>query len=201
MLVPIAAIAILASLFGLLLGYSAIRFHVDGDPIADQVDALLPQSQCGQCGYPGCRPYAEAVASGAAEINLCAPGGEGTMLAVADLLGREPVEVGEIEEQPKRYAVIDEQTCIGCTKCVQTCPVDAIIGAAKQLHGIVASACTGCELCVDPCPVECIRMVPVVETIATWKWPYPQRLPAVGAPAATAGDDSAAPDPSQREAA
>ncbi|MFW6258287.1 MAG: electron transport complex subunit RsxB [Halochromatium sp.] len=176
MLIAIAAIAALAVAFGLLLGYSAIRFRVEGDPIADQVDALLPQSQCGQCGYPGCRPYAEAVAAGEAEINLCAPGGEGTMLAIADLLGREPVEVGEIEETPKQVAVIDEQTCIGCTKCLQSCPVDAIVGAAKQLHGILASECTGCGLCVDPCPVDCIHLVPVPETVATWKWPYPTPL-------------------------
>jgi electron transport complex protein RnfB len=176
MLIAIAAMAGLAAAFGLLLGYSAIRFRVEGDPIADQVDALLPQSQCGQCGYPGCRPYAEAVASGEAEINLCAPGGEATMLAIADLLGREPVEVGEIEETPKQVAVIDEQTCIGCTKCLQSCPVDAIVGAAKQLHGIIASECTGCGLCLDPCPVSCIHLQPVPETPSNWKWPYPTPL-------------------------
>jgi electron transport complex protein RnfB len=176
MLIAIAAIAGLAVAFGLLLGYSAIRFRVEGDPIADQVDALLPQSQCGQCGYPGCRPYAEAVASGEAEINLCSPGGEATMLAIADLLGREPVEVGEIEETPKQIAVIDEKVCIGCTKCLQTCPVDAIVGAAKQLHGIIASECTGCGLCKAPCPVDCIHLKPVPETLANWKWPYPTPL-------------------------
>jgi electron transport complex protein RnfB len=175
----IGAIAVLAAMFGLLLGYSAIRFHVEGDPVADQVEAMLPQSQCGQCGYPGCRPYAEAVASGEAEISLCLPGGEGTMLAMAELLGREPAEMGEIAEKPKCVAVIDEQTCIGCTKCLQACPVDAIVGAAKQLHGILRSECTGCELCRAPCPVGSIRMEPIPETIATWKWPFPayQTLP------------------------
>jgi electron transport complex protein RnfB len=183
MLTAIVAIAGLAAVFGLLLGYSAIRFHIDGDPIADQVDALLPQSQCGQCGYPGCRPFAEAVASGDAEINLCAPGGEATMLAIADLLGREPVEVGEAVEKLKCIAVIDEQTCIGCTLCLQACPVDAIVGAAKQLHGIIASECTGCELCTKPCPVDSIHMVPVPQTIATWKWPYPAPAPANAPPA------------------
>lgn len=177
MLIAIAAIAVLAAVFGLLLGYSAIRFHIEGDPIADQVDALLPQSQCGQCGYPGCRPYAEAVASGEAEINLCSPGGEAAMLAMADLLGREPVELGEVAEKVKSVAVIDEQSCIGCTKCLQACPVDAIVGAAKQLHGVIASECTGCELCREPCPVECIRMEPIPESIGTWKWPYPANQP------------------------
>lgn len=196
MLIAIAAIAGLAVAFGLLLGYSAIRFRVEGDPIADQVDALLPQSQCGQCGFPGCRPYAEAVAAGDAEINLCAPGGESTMLAVADLLGREPVEVGEIEEKPKQVAVIDEQTCIGCTKCLQACPVDAIVGAAKQLHGIIAGECTGCGLCVEPCPVDCILMRPIPETVMTWKWPYPTPL----RPAAELRPESEL-LPEQREAA
>ena len=180
MLIAIAAVAALAAVFGLLLGYSAIRFHIEGDPIADQVDALLPQSQCGQCGYPGCRPYAEAVAAGGAEINLCAPGGEGTMLALADLLGREPVELGEVESLPKGVAVIDEQACIGCTKCLQACPVDAIVGAAKQLHAVIASECTGCGLCREPCPVDCVYMEQIPETISSWKWPYPANHPLRG---------------------
>ena len=182
MLIAIAAIAALAAVFGLLLGYSAIRFHIDGDPIADQIDGLLPQSQCGQCGFPGCRPYAEAVAAGDAEINLCAPGGEATMLALADLLGREPVEVGEAVEKPKSIAVIDEKVCIGCTKCLQACPVDAIVGAAKQLHGIIASECTGCGLCLQPCPVDCIDLKPIPQTIGNWKWPYPANQPDVAEP-------------------
>jgi electron transport complex protein RnfB len=173
MLTAVVAIALLAAAFGLLLGYSAIRFHIEGDPIADQVDSLLPQTQCGQCGYPGCKPYAEAVASGEADINQCAPGGESTMFAIADLLGREPVEVGDIVEKPKCVAVIDERECIGCTKCLQVCPVDAIVGAAKQLHGVLAGECTGCELCVEPCPVDCIHMEAIPQTIANWKWPYP----------------------------
>ncbi len=173
MLIAILAIATLAVLFGLLLGYSAIRFHIDGDPIADQAEALLPQSQCGQCGYPGCRPYAEAVAKGEADINLCTPGGQATMLELADLLGREPAEMGEVVDKPKAKARIDEKLCIGCTKCLQSCPVDAIVGAAKQLHAIIGSECTGCELCVPSCPVDCIGMIPIPETLATWKWPYP----------------------------
>ena len=210
MLIAILAIAALAALFGVLLGYSAIRFHIDGDPIADQAEALLPQSQCGQCGYPGCRPYAEAVAKGEAEINLCIPGGEATMLELADLLGCEPADMGEIVEKPKAKARIDEAVCIGCTKCLQTCPVDAIVGATKQLHAIINSECTGCELCVSSCPVDCIHMVPIPETLATWKWPYPTSLPAgqgagVSALALTAGEAAASggrsQDEDQREAA
>jgi electron transport complex protein RnfB len=175
MLVPILAFAALAVIFGLLLGYSAVRFQIEGDPVADQIDSLLPQTQCGQCGYPGCRPYAEAVARGKAEINQCVPGGEATVLAMADLLGKEPLELAAGEEKPKAVAVIDEKDCIGCTLCIQACPVDAILGSAKQMHVIIASECTGCELCVKPCPVECIRMERVQEDIDTWKWPYPAR--------------------------
>jgi electron transport complex protein RnfB len=176
MITAILAFALLAVVFGLLLGYSAIRFHIEGDPIADQVDAMLPQTQCGQCGFPGCRPYAEAVAKGEAEINKCVPGGEATVLALADLLGKEPVALDAVEEKPKSVAVIDELECIGCTLCLQACPVDAILGAAKQMHTVIGSECTGCELCVQPCPVECIHMVPVKESIGTWKWPYPARV-------------------------
>lgn len=174
MLIAIAAIALLASAFGLLLGYANIRFRVEGDPIADQVDAVLPQTQCGQCGYPGCHPYAEAIAGGEAEINKCAPGGEATVLALADLLGRDPMPLDEsATEKVPSLALIDEQECIGCTLCIQACPVDAILGAAKQMHQVIQSECTGCELCLQPCPVECIHMVPIAADIGTWRWPFP----------------------------
>ncbi|WP_295581073.1 electron transport complex subunit RsxB [uncultured Lamprocystis sp.] len=178
MLTAILAMTTLAAVLGLLLGYSAIRFRVEGDPIADQVDALLAQSQCGQCGYPGCRPYAEAVAKGDAAINKCIPGGEATARALADLLGREP-EPLEAEAQTPKVALIDDQACIGCTLCVQSCPVDAIVGAPKQLHGVLTAECTACGLCLSPCPVACIRMVPVGSDIAHWRWPAPtERLAA-----------------------
>lgn len=169
------AIAALALFFGVLLGYAAIRFRVQGDPVADQVDALLPQTQCGQCSYAGCRPYAEAIAAGEAEINRCPPGGEVTMIALADLLGRDPVPLEDevAAAKPKAVAQIVEQDCIGCTLCIQACPVDAILGAAKQMHTVIADECTGCELCLPPCPVDCIRMEPVADTPATWRWPDP----------------------------
>jgi electron transport complex protein RnfB len=175
MLTAILVLGILSALFGLLLGYSAIRFKVEGDPIVDQIDAVLPQTQCGQCGYAGCRPYAEAIAAGEADINQCPPGGDSGIQALAELLGVDPkplnAEHGEHTEA--RVALIDEQLCIGCTLCIQACPVDAILGAAKQMHTVIASECTGCDLCVAPCPVDCIRMVPVTQTIGNWKWPYP----------------------------
>jgi len=176
MLTAILAIALLALAFGLLLGYASIRFRVEGDPVVEQIDAILPQTQCGQCGYPGCRPYAEAIANGEAEINQCPPGGESTMVALADLLGRDPVPLeGDAgAEKPVSVAFIVEQECIGCTLCIQACPVDAILGAAKQMHTVIESECTGCELCVAPCPVECIHMKPVKVDTNSWKWPFPK---------------------------
>ena len=174
MLSAILTITILALLFGLLLGYAAVKFHIEGDPVADQIDSLLPQTQCGQCGHPGCRPYAEAIAAGEDEINKCAPGGEETIIALADLLGRDPIPMDEsIEERPPSVAYIRENECIGCTLCIQACPVDAILGAAKQMHTVIESECTGCELCLPPCPVECIVMEPISSTYESWSWPYP----------------------------
>lgn len=187
MIEAILLFGLLALVFGLLLGYAAIRFRVEGDPIVDKIDALLPQTQCGQCGYPGCKPYAEAIAAGEAEINQCAPGGEVTIIALADLLGREPPAANpEMVEKPPAVAFIDEQTCIGCTLCLQACPVDAILGSAKHMHTIIAKECTGCELCLPPCPVDCIKMIPIGGDIPHWNWPDPNRNPAVlPSPAAT----------------
>jgi electron transport complex protein RnfB len=175
MLIAILAVTALAATFGLLLGYANIRFHVEGDPITDQIEKILPQTQCGQCGFAGCRPYAEAIAGGEAEINLCPPGGEPTMVALADLLGRDPVplEAETVEAKPKAVALIREQECIGCTLCLQACPVDAILGAAKQLHVVIEAECTGCERCLPPCPVDCIDMLPLPETTEKWRWPFP----------------------------
>jgi electron transport complex protein RnfB len=161
--------------FGLILGYSSIRYKVECDPLADKIDALLPQIQCGQCNYPGCRPYAEAIARGDADINQCPPGGEEGVKALADLLGFEakPLNAELDPEKPKHVAVIDEDKCIGCTLCIQACPVDAILGAPKYLHTIIVSECTGCDLCLPPCPVDCIAMVPLKENLAEWRWPEP----------------------------
>lgn len=175
MITAILVIVILAAAFGLLLGFAAIRFRVESDPVVDQVDALLPQTQCGQCGYAGCRPYAEAIAAGDAEINRCPPGGETTIRALADLLGRDPKPLDEErgEHEAPMVAIIDENLCIGCTLCIQACPVDAILGAAKQMHTVIAVECTGCKLCIEPCPVDCIDMVPIETKVADWRWPYP----------------------------
>jgi Na+-translocating ferredoxin:NAD+ oxidoreductase subunit B len=130
--------------------------------IPDDIDALLPQTQCTRCGYSGCRPYAQAIASGEADINQCPPGGAVTIAALARLLGRPPLPLNPIHgtEAPPLVAQIDEDACIGCARCLPPCPVDAILGAPKQMHTVMLALCTGCELCVAPCPVDCIAMVP-----------------------------------------
>jgi len=163
----------IATVLGMVLGYAAVYFKVEGNPLAEQIDAILPQTQCAQCGYPGCKAYAEAVASGAAEINLCTPGGDDNARKLAELLGREFKPHGATVEKLKAVAMIDEQTCIGCTLCLQACPVDAIIGSAKQMHTVVSRYCTGCELCLPPCPVDCITLVEEPHTPQNWRWKYP----------------------------
>lgn len=170
--IAIIPLALLGLFFGLILGYASRRFKVEDDPIVDRIDEILPQSQCGQCGYPGCRPYAEAVGKNGEHINRCAPGGEAVMLKIAGLMGvdPQPTEGGDAAEPERVLAVIDEDNCIGCTKCIQACPVDAIVGATRAMHTVISDQCTGCNLCVAPCPTQCIILVPVNPTPATWKW-------------------------------
>ncbi|SEA48124.1 electron transport complex subunit RsxB [Nitrosospira multiformis] len=129
--------------------------------LAEEIDAILPQTQCRQCGFSGCRPYAEAIAEGRAQINQCPPGGEDGIHQLARLLGVEPLPLNTAHGvfKTKEVALIDEQACIGCTVCIQVCPVDAIVGAARQMHTVISGECTGCSLCLEPCPVDCIQMV------------------------------------------
>lgn len=138
------------------------------DLLIERIDAILPQTQCRQCGFPGCRPYAAAIAEGAANINQCPPGDEAGIQKLADLLGVRPIPLNTLHgvPKPKAVALIDELVCIGCTLCVEACPVDAIVGAAKQMHTVIAAECTGCELCLAPCPVDCISMIPAGKQIA-----------------------------------
>ncbi|MGP9498066.1 electron transport complex subunit RsxB [Halomonas sp. AOP43-D1-4] len=167
----VSSIGILTGLgigFGALLGAVSERFKGDEHPLVEKIDALLPQTQCGQCGYPGCRPYAEAINEGDA-LNKCPPGGEATIHALADLLGREPEPLDGEALSEANVAYIREAECIGCTKCIQACPVDAIIGAAKQMHTVIEDECTGCDLCVDPCPVDCIDMLPRSTPLGQWQ--------------------------------
>lgn len=156
----VLTITLLALLAGLLLGYASDRMPANPEAIVEQVNDLLPQTQCAQCGYPGCRPYAQAIIGGSASINLCPPGGDDTVRRLAELLGRTAEPLAAVPATGLRVAVIDEAACIGCTHCRTACPVDAISGAHHYLHTVIRSECTGCELCIAPCPVDCIRMVP-----------------------------------------
>jgi electron transport complex protein RnfB len=153
----------LAAAAGFAATVAARRASEDKNRLIDEIDALLPQTQCRRCTFAGCRPYAAALANGEADINQCPPGGDQTAVALAKLLGREarPVDprFGSVPTHPL-VAWIDESACIGCVKCIQACPVDAIVGASKFMHTVIAAQCTGCELCIPPCPVDCIVMRP-----------------------------------------
>jgi electron transport complex protein RnfB len=144
--------------------------------IVKRVDEILPQTQCQECGYAGCLPYAEAIVSAGESIDRCPPGGQLVRRSLAELLGRPAHPYRRMGDAAtnKQVVVIEESACIGCTKCIKACPVDAIVGAAKQMHTVIAERCTGCELCIPPCPVDCIDIVSAVNDIAQWRWPPPR---------------------------
>ncbi|MEX2365843.1 MAG: electron transport complex subunit RsxB [Pseudohongiellaceae bacterium] len=171
---PVLVLTGLALVSGALLGFAARAFRVKDDPVVQRINRLLPQTQCGQCGHPGCLPYAHAIATGEA-INKCPPGGQGTIIELANLLNVDPLPLdasyGVADE--RKVAFIREAECIGCTKCIQACPVDAILGTARRMHTVIASECTGCDLCVEPCPVDCIQMIPALSPQQAWQWPLP----------------------------
>ena len=175
LLAPAGGALALALVLGGLLGWAATRLRRNPDRLAERINALLPQTQCGQCLYPGCRPYAEAIARGEANIDRCPPGGSATARAIARLLDRPAVEPDPSFgfARPPQVAWIDEARCIGCARCLPVCPVDAIIGAPRFTHTVIAAQCTGCELCIAPCPVDCIELVPVhpAETVAAPRSP------------------------------
>jgi len=158
MCAPVLTIALTALLAGLALSYAQRSLPSRTTELVDRVNELLPQTQCAQCGYPGCRPYAAAVVDGTAAINLCPPGGQETVQRLAGLLGRDVLPLAQPVALERAVAVIDESRCIGCTHCRNACPVDAIVGANQLMHTVIAAECTGCELCIAPCPVDCISM-------------------------------------------
>lgn len=169
------AIVILTALglaLGLSLGVAAKYLKVESDPLIDQVEALMPGSQCGQCGFPGCRPAAEALVAGRVSPTLCPPGGSSLVEQLAKLLSLE-VDLSQAKDAEPMVARVSEDTCTGCTRCFKVCPTDAIVGAPKQIHAVVADACIACEKCVAVCPTECLQMHPVEVTLRDWRWPKP----------------------------
>jgi electron transport complex protein RnfB len=175
MLTAVAVLTGLGAALGILLGLAAKYLAVEGNPLAREIEDMLPGSQCGQCGFPGCAPAAEAVASGKAPVTLCPPGGKALASKLAAKLGVN-VDLGDVEEKQPMVAFVNEDLCIGCTRCFQVCPTDAFVGAPKQVHAVFGDICTGCGKCVDVCPTECIEMRPIQSTVQNWHWPKPDEV-------------------------
>lgn len=168
----VVVVSLLGPAFGAILSYASRRFTVEDDPVVEKVDEISPQSQRSQCGYPGCRPYAEAISCNSEKINRCVPGGEAVMPKITGLLNVEPQPLsGEAQElTPARMVMVtDEDNCISYTKCIQVCPVDTIIGTTRVMHTVISDLCTGRNLCVDSCPTHCISLQPVAETPDFWE--------------------------------
>jgi len=172
LLTAIVSLTTLGLVLGLLLGIAARYLKVESSPIVDELEALMPGSQCGQCGYPGCRPAAEALAAGKAPPTLCPPGGSSLAEQLAKRLGVE-LDLNDVQDPELLVARVSEDTCIGCTRCFKLCPTDAIVGAPKQIHAVIADACIGCKKCVAVCPTECLQMHPVEVNLRNWRWPKP----------------------------
>ena len=173
MLIAIGSLTIMGIVLGSLLGAASRFLAVEENPLEEELKALLPGSQCGQCGYVGCAQYAAALAKGDVAVTLCAPGGKAVIEALAKKLGV-TADLSEHEEKGQEYAFIIEGLCIGCTRCIRECTVDAIMGANKLMHTVIADACHSCGKCVKVCPTDAIVMVPVRVTLSNWHWPKPE---------------------------
>ena len=174
MVSAILIVTLLGITMGAMLGVASKYLAVEGNPLQEEIAALLPGSQCGQCGYPGCGPAAEAMANGEAPVTICPPGGKALAASLAETLGVN-IDLSSVEEKEPMVAFVHEHLCVGCTKCFKRCPTDAILGGPKQIHAVFADACTGCEKCYDVCPTECIEMRPIKFTLQTWYWPHPPK--------------------------
>jgi H+/Na+-translocating ferredoxin:NAD+ oxidoreductase subunit B len=173
MISAVVSLTTLGSSLGLILGYAARRLAVEGNPLVGELEAMMPGSQCGQCGYPGCTGAAQALADGQAPVTLCPPGGRELAAALAAKLGVE-VDLAGIKEAGPTIAEVREELCIGCTRCYKVCPTDAVLGAAKHIHSVFREACTACGKCVDACPTEAIVLRPVPVTLQSWYWHKPE---------------------------
>ncbi|MBN9887926.1 RnfABCDGE type electron transport complex subunit B [Salipiger abyssi] len=185
MITAAASMSALGLGLGLLLGAAARKFHVETPPVVDEMESVLPGTNCGQCGYPGCRGAAEAIAEGSAPVTLCPPGGRDVALQLAEIVGVScsgGPEISGIAETEPQVAFIFEDHCTGCTKCFKRCPTDAIVGAAKQIHTVIWDACTGCDACVQVCPTEAIVLRTRPRTLQSWYWEKPdaQRFASAG---------------------
>ncbi len=172
MFVAVISLTLLGSALGLFLGVASRRLEVEGNPLVAEIQAILPGSQCGQCGFPGCAGAAQALADRAAPITLCPPGGRAVVQALAAKLGIE-ANLSDVEEQGPMIAEVKEEICIGCTRCFKVCPTDAIMGAAQQIHAVFREACTACGKCVEVCPTESVSLQPVPVSIQSWHWHKP----------------------------
>lgn len=176
-LFAVVSLAALGLALGFMLGAAARYFKVEDNPLVDEIEKMMPGSQCGQCGYPGCRPAAEALVAGKAPATLCPPGGRALAEQLANKLSLE-IDLASVQDQVPMVARVSEATCIGCTRCLKVCPTDAIVGAPKQIHAVIADACIACGKCVEVCPTECLGMQPVKITLRNWRWSKPEPAPA-----------------------
>jgi len=172
MIAAIVSVTSLGLVLGLMLGFADRIFAVEVNPIIAQVEGMMPGSQCGQCGFPGCSAAATAIVAGRAPITCCPPGGKALAAALSTKLGIALDLEGMIDEGPK-LAVVAEEICIGCCRCIKACPTDAIVGAAKQIHNVIREACTGCGNCTERCPTEALSLQPIPVTLPHWVWPKP----------------------------
>jgi len=180
MIAAILSLTLLGIVLGFGLGFAARKFAVKGDARVEEITALMPGTNCGQCGFPGCSGAAAALVDGKAPATVCPPGGRALVQALAARLGLS-VDLSGVADAGPKVAAVQEEICIGCCRCLKDCPTDAIVGAAKQIHSVMREACTGCEACVDRCPTGAISMTPVPQTLQHWVWPKPQREEKVGA--------------------
>jgi len=173
MFFAIVSLTVLGAVFGLLLGLAARYLKVEGNPFVAEIEQLLPGSQCGQCGFPGCTGAAQALADGSAPVTLCPPGGRALALALADKLGVD-ADLSGVEDSVPMIAEVKEEICIGCTRCFKVCPTDAIMGAAQQMHSVFREACTACGKCEEVCPTESIKLQAIPATLQSWHWHRPR---------------------------